>query len=364
MPLKYLFNIILIQALLISCSSQKALNKTDKSQASTYKINTIAFYNLENLFDTINDPLKNDEASPIMEINPKMRGEVYWKKNKNMAKVISEIGQETAKNSPVVVGVAEIENRAVLEDLINDAHLSDKNYGIIHYDSPDLRGIDVALLYQKQLFQPISSSPHEVMIFDVNNPDKRYYTRDVLLTTGIMDRDTLHFLVNHWPSRFGGEKRSRPNRERAAAVNKKIVDSLQAENPYAKIIIMGDMNDGPYNTSIKKVLNAKGSKNETEDNGLYNPMENMLQKRGLGTIGYQDSWDIFDQIIVSKPLLKKEYSSYRYYKAGIYNPDYLVTQEGRFKGYPFRSYANGQFTNGFSDHYPVYIYVIKKIEKN
>lgn len=342
-----------------SCAPKLAETTAGPENLKSYKINTVAFYNLENLFDTIDNPRKFDESSPIMSLDSGQRGKVYWRKNRNMARVIAQIGVEKARNAPAVIGVAEVENRNVLEDLINDAYLKDKKYEIIHYDSPDLRGIDVALLYQKKLFYPFASAAHEVVIFDYNSPGKRQFTRDVLLVSGILETDTLHILVNHWPSRYGGEKISRKNRETAAAVNKKITDSLLAVNPYAKIIIMGDMNDGPYNSSVKNILQAKANPEKTPDDGLYNPMENMFKKQGLGTIAYKDSWDIFDQIIISKSLLKKDFDSYRFYQAHIYNPDFLVNQEGRWKGYPFRSYADGGFTGGYSDHFPVYIYLIK-----
>lgn len=350
-------------SLLFACSPK--LSQTGKNNTSgtkTYKVNTVAFYNLENLFDTIDDPNTFDEKSPIMELDKRVRSEVYWKKNANMAKVISEIGADVAKNAPVIVGVAEIENRTVLEDLVNDSKLKNGNYGIVHYDSPDARGIDVALLYQKKIFKPTSSSVHEVVIYDLNNPERRYYTRDVLLVSGELDGDEMHFLVNHWPSRFGGEKRSRGNREKAAAVNKRIVDSLQEINPYAKVVIMGDMNDGPYNSSIKNILQAEGDKGKVKSKGIYNPMENMQKKKGLGTLGYRDSWDLFDQILVTEGFLKADADSYQYYKAGIYNPNYLYNQSGRWKGYPFRSYSDGQFTGGYSDHLPVYIYLVKEVE--
>lgn len=347
----------------LACSPGMKPTEPNQNSRKSYKINTIAFYNVENLFDTIDDPEIYDESSPIMKLPKNQQGEVYKKKVTNLAKVISEIGAAKAKNPPAIVGLAEIENRLVLEDLVNNPYLKDKNYGIIHYDSPDFRGIDVALLYQKKLFRPISSSPHEVVIYDTDHPDKRYYTRDVLLATGILDRDTLHFLVNHWPSRYGGEKRSRPHREKAAAVDKRLTDSLLGLDPYAKIIIMGDMNDDPINTSVKKVLGAKAERDSVGKNDLYNPMENMLTEKGLGTLGYRDSWNLFDQMIMTKALLKRDYSSYRYYKAGLYNPKYLITQHGRYQGYPFRSFASGEFTGGYSDHFPVYLYLVKEVKE-
>ncbi len=328
----------------------------------TYRVNTIAFYNLENLFDPENDPDKYDEASPIMEMAESLRKGVYQKKLANMASVLSKIGKEVTGHAPAVIGVCEIENRRVLEDLLNEPELVNEDYGIVHFDSPDKRGIDVALLYKKSIFRPIHTSSHTLMIYDNEDPDKRIYTRDQLLVTGMLDNDKMHFIVNHWPSRSGGEARSRFKREKAAALNKEIIDSLQTEDPYAKIITMGDLNDGPYNTSVKEVLGAKAEKEEVKLKELYNPMENM-QKKGIGTIAYRDSWDLFDQMILSKPFLEDDYSSYRFYKAGVYNPQYLANPRGRYKGYPFRSFSGGGFSGGYSDHFPVYVYLVKEVNK-
>jgi len=328
----------------------------------TYRVNTVAFYNLENLFDPVNDPEKYDEASPIMEMAESLREEVYAKKLTNMAKVIAKIGADVTGHPPAVLGVCEVENRRVLEDLLNESTLVNEDYGIVHFDSPDKRGIDVALLYKKSIFRPINTSSHELLIYDQDDPEKRVYTRDQLLVTGLLDGDKINFIVNHWPSRSGGEARSRFKREKAASLNKKIIDSLQAEDPYAKIITMGDLNDGPYNTSVKEVLGAKAEKEEVKLKGLYNPMENM-QKKGIGTIAYRDSWDLFDQMILSQPLLDDDYSSYRYYKAGVYNPQYLANPRGRYKGYPYRSFSDGGFSGGYSDHFPVYVYLVKEVRK-
>ncbi len=323
-----------------------------------YKIHTIAFYNLENLFDTINDPLKNDEASPIMELkaNPQ---EVYKKKVQNMARVVADIGSDLSNNAPAIIGVSEVENREVLVDLVNNPLLLPLDYGIVHYDSPDGRGIDVALLYQKKLFRPMSHSSHELKIFDdqTRNPIR---TRDQLLVSGLLDGDLIHLIVNHWPSRRGGEARSRPKRVAAAKLSKHIADSILSIDPYSKILIMGDMNDNPNNASLKKGLKAKDKKEKMQLKGIYNPFEKMY-KNGLGTTGYRDSWSLFDQILVTKALLDTDYTSYRYYKAGIFNKAYLTNKRGRYKGYPYRSFADGAFTGGFSDHYPVYVYLIKEV---
>ena len=336
-----------------------SISKIEAQNKRTFKVHTIAFYNVENLFDTINDPRKFDERSPIMELKT-ARTEIYKKKVQNMADVISKIGAETSRNAPAVIGICEVENRAVIEDLANDPTLISKNYGIVHYESPDERGIDVALMYQKGLFRPLSSSAHPTKLRD-NSSDGRDYTRDVLLVSGFLEDDLIHVLVNHWPSRSGGEARSRSKREAAAAVNKRLVDSIQTQDPYAKIFVMGDLNDNPTNSSLKKVLKTIGDKKKVGFKELYNPMEGFF-KKGLGSNAYRDAWSLFDQIIVSKPLLEEDYSSYRYYKAGIFNAQFLITKKGQFKGYPFRSFSWGGFTNGYSDHFPVFVHLIKEID--
>ncbi|MBZ9652644.1 endonuclease/exonuclease/phosphatase family protein [Psychroflexus montanilacus] len=345
--------------LIAGCSStEKASNKSSKTDE--FLINTIAFYNLENLFDTEDDPDKFDEASPIMEMAEGEREEVYKKKVANMAKVIADIGSDVTGMPAAVIGVCEIENFQVLQDVVNDKRLSPYNYGIIHYNSPDARSIDVALLYQKRVFQPTHSKAHELVLYDKDDRNKRKYTRDQLHVKGKLDGEEMHFIVNHWPSRSGGEKRSRPNRVNAAKLTKKLQDSIQMEEPYAKIMIMGDFNDGPYNESIKEVLNAKEYSDDLGITDIYNPFEK-LHKKGVGTIAWRDTWDLFDMIMVTKPLVnKKDYNSYTLYQANIFNPYYLQNPKGRYKGYPYRSFADGGFTGGYSDHFPVYLYLIKK----
>lgn len=324
----------------------------------TFKVHTIAFYNVENLFDTENDPITfDDDRTPTGK--DRWTEAIYEDKVRKMAGVLSEIGQEVANNAPALIGLAEVENLKTVQDLANDPALLPMDYGIAHFDSPDRRGIDVALLYQKSLFKPTSISKHELLIYDKNNDDKRVYTRDQLLVSGLLDGDKIHVIVNHWPSRSGGEARSRSKRMKAAGLNLKIIDSLQSNDPYAKIITMGDLNDDPTSPSVKKMLKAQGKKEKVKDKGLFNPMEPLF-KKGLGTLAYRDGWNLFDQIIVSQPLIRKEFDSYRFYKAGIYNKNYLSNPKGRYKGYPYRSFANGGYTGGYSDHFPVYIYLIKE----
>jgi hypothetical protein len=305
--------------------------------------------------------LKYDEASPMMEMKAN-RSAVYKKKIKNMARVVASIGSDKANNSPAIIGVCEIENRAVLVDLVNDPLLLTKDYGIIHFEGPDRRSIDVALLYQKALFKPLNSSSHELLIYDAVTR-KRVYTRDQLLVTGKLDGDLIHILVNHWPSRSGGEAKSRSKRVSAARLNKRIIDSIQSVNPYAKIFAMGDLNDNPTNKSIKDALKAKKNKEDVPLKGIYNPFEKMFSEKGYGTTAYRDAWSLFDQIMMTQPLLEDNYSSYRFWLAGIYNKAYLTTKRGRYKGYPFRSFADGGYTGGFSDHFPVYVYLIKEVKE-
>lgn len=327
-------------------------------EKKAYKVNTIAFYNLENLFDTENDPLTyDDDRTP--DGKDHWTEEIYQDKLKNMAKVMAEIGAEVSGSAPTIIGVCETENRKVLEDLVNQETLVEQDYGIIQFDSPDRRGIDVALLYKKKLFTPTHYKAKELLIYDDNDKSKRVFTRDQLVVSGVLDGEEIHLIVNHWPSRSGGEKRSRSKRIKAAKLNRQIIDSIFSDDPYAKIITMGDLNDDPSNTSVKDHLNAKRKTSELGIKELYNPMED-LAKQGYGSLAYRDSWNLFDQIIISTELTKKDFSSYRFYQAGIYNKTYLVNAHGRYKGYPYRSFASGSYTGGYSDHFPVYIYLVKE----
>lgn len=348
------------------------------AQAKKYQIHTVAFYNFENLFDTINDPKINDEEwteAGAMRWN----GKKYKKKLQNLERVLSEIGTSENPNPPTIIGGCEIENRSVLEDLVKMPKLINHDYGIVHFDSPDKRGIDVALLYQKKHFKPTSYTNIPLLIYknqegkadkkdkgeetdDVYdsqpNPSERIYTRDQLLVTGFLDGEEVNIIVNHWPSRSGGEKKSSPFREAAGALNRKIIDSLIKINPNAKIITMGDLNDGSYNKSVKKGIGAKLKKTELQEpRDIYNPFEQMA-KDGNATLFYRDAGDIFDQIMVSQQLTLPDYSSFRYWKAGVFNKPYLIQTTGQYKGYPLR---NSLSEPGFSDHFPVYIYLIKQL---
>lgn len=346
-----------------------------KAQEKKYKVHTVAFYNVENLFDTINGPNYDEEYTPKNGWTQKK----YHKKLNNLGKVILGIGtNDQQKESPVIIGVCEVENRGVLEDLVKNHQILDKDYGIVHFDSPDKRGIDVGFLYQKKHFKPTSYINVPLIIhrnqlknvkkeeaeektddaIEISKKDDRVYTRDILLVTGLLDGEEINILVNHWPSRSGGEKRSSPFREAAGLKNREIMDSIFKINPNAKIITMGDLNDGTYNKSVKEGIGAKMKKEDVKQFGIYNPFEEMHRK-GHASLFYRDAGDIFDQIMVSESLIQKDYSTFQYWKAGIYNKPYMIQTTGQYKGYPLR---NSISEPGYSDHFPVYIYLIKQVQ--
>ncbi len=312
----------------------------------------LAFYNLENLFDTINVNSNFD-----LEYSPK--GAKQWDSKKynsklnNMAFVLSQLAREVCPLGPAVIGVSEIENRSVLEDLVKRDALANLNLQIVHYDSPDRRGIDVALLYNPLLFSVISSKTFPLIVSKY--PD--FKSRDVLLVSGSMGGEKIHILVNHWPSRGNAEH----FRIASAELNRQIHDSIKVAEPDAKIIIMGDLNDDPANKSIKNVLGAKGKRKDVKKNELFNPMAD-LHSKGIGSLGYQGSWNLFDQIVISDNLLGDDRSTFKFWKAEIFNRDFLIQKEGQYKGYPLRTHSSNSFLNGYSDHFPVLIYLVKYFE--
>lgn len=323
------------------------------AQNDKFEVAIIGFYNVENLFDTINDPLKNDEEF-LPEGANKWTSERYLEKLDRLAEVISKIGKDINGFGPNILGLSEIENINVIQDLINTPPLNKMNYGIVHYDSPDRRGVDVGLIYQKDNFKVIGSSSHRV-ISEI--PD--FITRDQLLVQGLLNGEEMYIIVNHWPSKRGGEKRSEPRRIEAAQLTKHLSDSLHAINPNVNILIMGDFNDNPNATSIVKYLKPVERKNKVKEGDLYNPMHS-LYKEGIGSYAYRDTWSLIDQIIVSHNLISQDYKSYTLHSARIYNETFLQQKFGTFKGYPWRSYAGGNYIGGYSDHYPVYLILARR----
>lgn len=327
------------------------LNATSQEKKQ-YKIGCIAFYNLENLFDTI--PGDNDTEFSPNGLN-KWDSKKYRTKIANMSEVISQIGDEMFPGGPAILGICEIENRKVVEDLVNSPKLKPSNYSIVHYDSPDRRGVDVGMIYRPDFFRVTSSRSARLHL--IENPDFR--TRDQLVVSGYFDGEPIHVIVNHWPSRSGGEKRSRPLREAAAGLTRSLVDSILRTDANAKIFIMGDLNDDPVNTSVNKILGAVGEMKNLKSNELYNPMFNMY-KEGNGSLAYQDSWNLFDQIIMTRALLGEDKSTFKYFKARVFKKDFVLQGSGQYAGYPLRTFAGGAYQGGYADHLPVYVFIIKE----
>lgn len=341
--------IILIVLALCSASLASAQNK--------YKVSLIGFYNLENLYDTVNNTMVDDEEFlPNSERHYNSR--IYWDKQDRLSTVISQMGTDINPDGLALLGVAEIENDTVLTDLVNTKLLKDRKLKFVHYNSPDRRGVDVGLLYHPKYFTPLFSAPLYVKL--PGGSKDSYYTRDILYVKGMLDGDTVHVFVNHWPSRSGGEERSMPARAAAAKVARITIDSIMASVPASKIVLMGDLNDDPISPSVAKVLGAAGNASKTTATGLFNPWHDMY-KRGIGTLAYQDAWGLFDQVIISGNWLPKDQPGYFYQKAVIFNKDFLVQKTGKYRGYSKRTWDGMTYNYGYSDHFPVYLMMLKKV---
>lgn len=224
--------------------------------------------------------------------------EKYNQKMANVSKVLSELGRQYTNDNPAVIGLVEVENRQVIEDLIKQPALAKSNYGIVHHNSYDARGVDVGLIYQKGRFVVTDHYEKEIKTF--NDDGYRSYTRGVLVVKGLLDGEKYAFFVNHWPSRSGGEARSYPRRAAAATVLKTEMDRLRAEDPSIKLVAMGDFNDDPVSPSIRKVLGAVGEPAQLSDQSPYYNLMNKMYKSGVATLGYRDAPNLFDQMIASK----------------------------------------------------------------
>lgn len=328
---------------------------TVSAQKKNYKPIIVGFYNLENLFDTLDNTLINDEE--FLPNGPRnYNGTIYFDKLNKLATVISQMGTEMNGDGPALLGVAEVENDTVLNDLVKHKLIEKRNYKIVHYDSKDFRGIDVGLLYNPKYFTVEASDKLYVQL--PGGSKDAYYTRDILWVKGKLDGETIHIYVNHWPSRSGGEKRSAPGRNAAAKVCRNHIDSIAKLEPNAKVVVMGDLNDDPINESIANILGAKGKQSDVQKGGLFNPWMDMY-KKGVGTLAYQDAWGLFDQIIISQSWLDKNQSGLFYYQQHIFFKEYLVENQGRYKGYPMRTWDGNTYRGGYSDHFPTYLVMLK-----
>nr|WP_314493786.1 endonuclease [uncultured Chryseobacterium sp.] len=299
----------------------------------------------------------SDEFTP--ESTKNYTTAVYRKKIENSAKVISELGSRYTKTAPVIVGLIEVENRQVIQDLIKHPALSKYDYGIVHYNSYDPRGIDIALIYQRKRFTVTNALKKELKIY--SSKGIREYTRDILVVSGILDNEKVGILMNHWPSRRGGEVVSSKKRNAAASLLKQQMDSIRTTDPSTKLFAMGDFNDDPVSASLKNYLNAAGKEKDLCDEKPYLNLMYPLYKKGVASLAYQDAPNLFDQIIISKNLvLEKNPREYSVYRVEIYAPPYLINKKGNYKGYPFRSWNGDQFTGGYSDHFPAFVVLQKE----
>ena len=302
---------------------------------------SVAFYNLENLFDTQNDPhIFDDDFTPAGDL--KWDTTRYTKKLNDQAEIIAEIGKAETGDSPVLLGVAEVENKKVLNDLIATEALKNRNYAFVHHNSPDERGIDTALLFKKERFEVLESRSYALLLKTAEG--LRDFTRDILYVHGKLDGIAMYILVNHWPSRGEGLAESNPKRILAAKRNREIIEEIQAKEPEARIVIMGDFNDDPQSVAVRDHLVSTD---------FYNPMIFLLT-RYAGSLTHRGDWYLFDQIILSPNWMKAYDNPLKYVKSAIFNPAYLAEAAGRFKGNPLRTYAGNTYLGGPSDHFPVY----------
>ncbi|MCX8480441.1 MAG: endonuclease/exonuclease/phosphatase, partial [Sediminibacterium sp.] len=314
----------------------------------------IAFYNLENFYDTIDDELVNDDEflpNAIKQYN----AQKFNVKLQNMTSIIAQIGMNEKIKGPVLLGVAEIENKQILQAISNHPNLKDLHYNFIHFDSRDPRGIDVALFYQTNFFKPLEYFP--ISLTDATH-FTNYFTRDILYVGGLLNNEYVHIFVNHWSSRRGGEKRSAAGRIWGAKKCNMFIDSIFIKNKQAKIIVMGDFNDNPDDKSIKTYLHPLSNMQQLKMGDLFNPFYN-IYKSGKGSIAQNDVWGLFDQIIISSEWLNNNHAGFKFYNANIYIDFNLMETQGKFKGYPIRTWNGNIFRGGYSDHFPTYI-VIKK----
>lgn len=311
-----------------------------------HTMQTLAFYNCENLFDFYNDKRTNDNDY-LSSSAKKWTRSRYENKLRKLSFVISNIGKAEIGKPPAIVGLAEVENAKVIKDLISCKHLKEYNYGYIHYNSLDARGIDVALIYDKTVFEVLHSETFSIDLIDENgNLD---FTRDILLVSGLLAGEKINVLINHWPSRREGEKETEYKRMTSANKVGEIIAALRQKDVNAKIVIMGDFNDDPSSRSIKHLV---------ETNQLYNATET-LRSFSRGSVSHFKKWNLFDQIIFSANFFESSHNALAFYQVNIFDADFLKLFNGKYKGTPFRTYAGKKYIGGYSDHFPVYV-IFKK----
>jgi len=362
-----ILSLVAFSFMVLSCGTTKTASTTASTDWG--KRYVIGFYNLENLFDTFHDEGKNDyQFLPDGSYN--WTEAKYQKKLHNMASVIKAMAEDN-KSFHAILGVAEVENRHCLEDLVSQPEISAARYQIVHRDSPDSRGIDCAILYRPDLFTLQAS---EFIPFDFNSQkitfkyteeeQKNFRTRDIVMARGLMNGEMFAFFVCHFPSRLGGK--GHDARNRAAEIVYQRAEKLMEEFPGIKIVVMGDMNDNPSDESMTQFMHCKGDIAEVGSKDFFSPFLPM-QKAGYGSLAYQGGWNIYDIIVVNQALTSAPEGKLRIkpivkdkYYGRIFSAPFMTTQDGQYKGQPFRTFSNNAFAGGYSDHYPTYIIVSTK----
>ncbi len=313
------------------------------------KMYTIGFYNTEKFFDTEDDPATNDDIyTPEGEM--KWDDKRYKTKLKNIKAVIESMGD---KGGPALLGVSEVETRKVLQDIVNTASVRNKTYEIIHYDSQDERGLDVALLYKPKLFQPTT---HKRIKLDLPGD---YTSPDILMVQGELLGSMVTVFVNHWPANNGSARQGEIRRRVAATELRRQIDLVQKQDKNARIIVMGDFDDEPRSANIEKVLKATGRPNPYYKDELFNAFY-IPYIQGLGSYHNRGDFMMLDQIMISKSLVEEEGLHYVPGSATIHDPEFSKFMYGKYKDTPRRTYANTLYLGGYSDHFPVYIKVKSK----
>ncbi|MBU3820843.1 endonuclease [Flavobacteriaceae bacterium XHP0103] len=322
------------------------MTHSSESISVKHNMQTIAFYNCENLFDVYNDKRINDDDFLPNSVK-KWTYPRYENKLRKLSFAISNIGHDETGKHPALVGLAEVENAKVVKDLIQHPHLEDCHYNYVHFNSLDERGIDVALIYDRTAFEVTHS---ETFSIDLTDDDGGLdFTRDILLVSGLLDAELIHVIVNHWSSRREGEKESEPKRIIASNKVSEIIQSLRSDETDPRIIVMGDFNDEPFNTSIRTMVDT---------NSLYNPMAT-LRSFSRGSVYHDRKWNLFDQIMLTTNFFKSSKNQFEFFKANIFDVDFLKLFRGKYKGSPFRTYVGKKYVGGYSDHFPVYA-ILKK----
>lgn len=329
-----------------------------QAQEKRYNVYAVGFYNLENLFDTQHDEGKNDYEY-LPDGHNRWTEMKYQHKLKNMSRVLSEMGTDLLPNIGCsVIGVSEVENANCLRDLCNQEPLKKRNFQFVHIEGPDKRGVDCALLYNPKFFKvrDVKLVPY---VYDLEK-DKDRATRGFLTVSGTLADEHVTIIVCHWPSRGA----SSHYRELAGRQVRVVKDSLVNDDPDVKVFVMGDMNDDPTDKSMTVELGCKAEINEVGPDNMYNPWYNTLVKKGTGTLMFQGSWNLFDQIVMTPNLLaqkgKADYSTLKFRKNEIFRRDYLFQKEGRYKGNTLRTHAGGVWLDGYSDHLPTLVYLMKE----